>query len=373
MALADLQQVLRPGEAYYKMIAGRRPGLWPARRRPAGAQAFRIGASAAELDREVDALRATISVEENEPDRHLSVRRRARLRPLPASCSGRSPAELAAVAPPHLRARRGDAAAAAEPARHRPRRRSSPISPRRAGRATTASTSPASPGSAAAATSAPPSRPAPSATSARRRRRRARADYLGLGENAPPRCRGSVRAGGSRPARRRTRPAPGRSRHWTQPISAAELRTGGARDRAARATRASTSSPAGIQRHGDQAPRRSRRLPDHAFRHPRPGDGAAPRMSGAAGADDQFGGAGSDGLLTFGEIYDLQHRRRPRHPLRLRHGRQGEPRRHRARRACDRRRRRARRAGARLRRRRRPFGDRQPLAGARRLSTPPSG
>jgi CHAT domain-containing protein len=64
MNLADLQQVLRPGEAYYKLtIVGDQP--YSIFVRPDGARAFRAGADAAELDREVDALRATISIEEN--------------------------------------------------------------------------------------------------------------------------------------------------------------------------------------------------------------------------------------------------------------------------------------------------------------------
>jgi hypothetical protein len=52
--------------------------------------------------------------------------------------------------------------------------------------------------------------------------------------------------------------------------------------------------------------RRPRPLPDPPFRHPRPGRSAAPRMPGAAGFDDLVRGAGSDGLLTFAEIYDLR-------------------------------------------------------------------
>ena len=64
-----------------------------------------------------------------------------------------------------------------------------------------------------------------------------------------------------------------------------------------------------------------------------------------------FGGPGSDGLLTFREIFDLQPRRRPGDPFGLRHREQGEHRRDPRGRYGYRRRRRARWAGARVRRR----------------------
>jgi len=64
LALADLQRLLRPGEAYYKMVvAGDR--AYAVLATAGAARAFRIGASPAELDRQVDALRATISLVEN--------------------------------------------------------------------------------------------------------------------------------------------------------------------------------------------------------------------------------------------------------------------------------------------------------------------
>ena len=63
MSLADLQQVLRPGEAYYKMtmVGDSGYGLLVT---SGAARAFRLGAGDSELEREVDALRATISIEE---------------------------------------------------------------------------------------------------------------------------------------------------------------------------------------------------------------------------------------------------------------------------------------------------------------------
>jgi CHAT domain-containing protein len=64
LQLADLQQLLRPGEAYYKMIAlgDHAYAIFVTRE---SARAFRIGASPRDLDRQVDALRATISVVQN--------------------------------------------------------------------------------------------------------------------------------------------------------------------------------------------------------------------------------------------------------------------------------------------------------------------
>ena len=62
--IPELQALLAPGEAYYKMVAVNDDaiGLLVT---PTAARAFRIGATPAELDREVDALRATITIVEN--------------------------------------------------------------------------------------------------------------------------------------------------------------------------------------------------------------------------------------------------------------------------------------------------------------------
>ena len=64
MTLADLQGLLAPGEAYYKMMAidDDAYGIFVT---PSTARAFRIGATPAELEREVTALRSTISIIEN--------------------------------------------------------------------------------------------------------------------------------------------------------------------------------------------------------------------------------------------------------------------------------------------------------------------
>jgi CHAT domain-containing protein len=64
LALADLQRLLRPGEAYYKMVVVG-DHAYAIFATAGAARAFRIAASPAELDRHVDALRATISLVEN--------------------------------------------------------------------------------------------------------------------------------------------------------------------------------------------------------------------------------------------------------------------------------------------------------------------
>lgn len=63
MELAELQQALRPGEAYYKM-AVLADGAYAILATAETARLWRIGASPAALEKQVDALRATISVEE---------------------------------------------------------------------------------------------------------------------------------------------------------------------------------------------------------------------------------------------------------------------------------------------------------------------
>ena len=63
-ALPELQALLAPGEAYYKMMAvgDDAYGIFVT---PSAARAFRLGATPAELESEVDALRATITIVEN--------------------------------------------------------------------------------------------------------------------------------------------------------------------------------------------------------------------------------------------------------------------------------------------------------------------
>ena len=62
--LAELQQLLRPGEAYYKMIV-LGGASYAVLVTPEAARAFRLDASAADLEERVDTLRATISLVED--------------------------------------------------------------------------------------------------------------------------------------------------------------------------------------------------------------------------------------------------------------------------------------------------------------------
>jgi len=64
LALADLQGLLQPGEAYYKMLTAGDDAYAILITRDS-ARAFRIGARASELEQQVDALRRTITVVEN--------------------------------------------------------------------------------------------------------------------------------------------------------------------------------------------------------------------------------------------------------------------------------------------------------------------
>ena len=64
ISLADLQALLRPGEAYYKMmtVANDAYGIFVT---PSSARAFKLTATPAQLEQQVNALRGTISVIEN--------------------------------------------------------------------------------------------------------------------------------------------------------------------------------------------------------------------------------------------------------------------------------------------------------------------
>ena len=64
ISLAELQQLLGEGEAYYKMMT-LEDGAYAVYATRDAARAFRIGVAPQELERQVDALRATISIIEN--------------------------------------------------------------------------------------------------------------------------------------------------------------------------------------------------------------------------------------------------------------------------------------------------------------------
>ncbi|WP_243406226.1 CHAT domain-containing protein [Sphingosinicella sp. YJ22] len=64
LPLAELQQLLRPGEAYYKMIV-LGGSSYAVMATPTSARAFRLGTTPLQLDEAVDGLRATISLVED--------------------------------------------------------------------------------------------------------------------------------------------------------------------------------------------------------------------------------------------------------------------------------------------------------------------
>ncbi len=324
MELAELQQALRPGEAYYKMIVVG-DEAYAVLATPGDAQAWRIGASPAQLERQVDALRATIAVEEDGKilTYPFDVERAFALY---GQLFGPGAPTMEYRRAPDFRARRRDAPASAQFAGHRSLRESTPISPR-----------PRRPGDDGFDFTSVRwlgrDRNVSTAVSARAFRdvrqvaaSRAAKPYLGF-----RRERAAARAPRSEQRRcaacSAKRPGCGWPLgQWAKPISAAELLTA---RKAVGAGADPTSSPApafsdsAIKARGDLVA-----ISDPPFRHPRAGHRAAPRMPGPAGADDLVRGR------RFGRAAQLQRdlrpsdRRRPRHPLRLRHRRQGEPRRH---------------------------------------------
>ena len=298
------------------------------------ARAFRIGATPGRARRAGRRAPRHHLGGRGRPAAHLSVRPRARLRALPGACSARSRPRSAGVTPPDLRAGRGDAAAAAQSAGHGPRRdRRLSRPPRRRSRRRRLRFPRHRTGSAATATSAPPSRPAPSATSARRRRAGPAPQYLGFGENEP--ARGFyLPAAAARAAAPAMQPGCAWSlAAWNRPISAAELVAAGnalacGRPGEAEIVTGAAFTDTAIMARGDLADYRILHFATHGLVTAAPA-----RMPGAAGAADQLR------RRRFGRAAELRRdfrpapRRRPRHPLRLRHGRPGERRRDRARRA----------------------------------------
>ena len=242
--------------------------------------------SPAELERQVDALRATISIlsrtGSSSPIRSTS-RRAHRLYPtLFGPVDGRAGRRH----PPDLRAGRRDAPAAAQPAGHGSGRRR-----RLSGRAAAACV-----GRRLRFPRRRLARPRPRhqhrglgarlprRAAARRRRGRA-AQYIGFGQNAPP---GYLRRLRGRRAQRGRRAgpatAPGRWRRGTGRSRAAELRRRPACvGRAGRARpRSSPAAPSPTQRSRQRDD--LNQYPHPPFRDPRPGHRAAAGMSRAAGA-----------------------------------------------------------------------------------------
>ncbi|MEA3029369.1 MAG: hypothetical protein QOG13_694 [Sphingomonadales bacterium] len=301
-ALADLQRLLRPGEAYYKMIiVGDR--AYAVFATAGAARAFRIGAGPAALDAQVDALRATISVVERNQQLTYPFdleRAFALYQSLFAPVAG----EVAAAThlifepdgamlrlPPNLLVmdRAGIEAYRTRAARPnadgfdftgvqwlgRDRDISTAVSAR----------------AFRDVRQAPPSR--------------ARAEYLGFGQNMP--ARGYYLPGGG--TRGGTVGEIGCSwslAAWNRPISAKELVAAGAAASAGRSGQAEIVTGAdftdtGIITRTDLANYRILHFATHGLvTPPRPDCPARPSLL------TSFGGEGSDGLLSFGEIFDLR-------------------------------------------------------------------
>jgi len=299
MELADLQQALRPGEAYYKMIVVG-DAAYAVLATPGAASAWKLGASPAELEREVDALRATVAVKEEGSiltypfDVELAFR-------LYGQLFGSGEAAMADVThlifepdgamlrlPPSLLVTERSGVDSYLARARRAGEDGFDFTPVRwLGRDRDIST-------------------AVSARAFRDVRRagasRARKDYLGMGENAPPSGEALERSAvggllGQGPV------CAWPLGQWAKPISAAELRT------ARQALGAGGSeivtgaafSDSAIKARGDLAEFRILHFATHGLvTAPRPECPARPALM------TSFAGEGSDGLLSFGEIYDLR-------------------------------------------------------------------
>ena len=252
-----------------------------------GARAFRIGATPRELDRQVDALRATISVVENNQqltypfDLELRLRAlsgavragRGRNRPRSpissssptARCCGCRPTCWSWIAPAidAYRAR-----TAADPERRRlrfPRRQVAGARPRHLHRGLGPRLPRRPPGAA---------EPRPRRISRLRRRTRRRAAIICRRGGT----RGGVGAGRLHLVARRLEPADLGAR-------AGRGRRGGGRGPRRRGRDRHRRR---LHRHRDHRPRRPQPISHPPFRHPWPGDAAAARMPGAARSADQL-------------------------------------------------------------------------------------
>jgi len=302
LTLADLQRLLGPTEAYWKMIVVG-DDAYAVYATAGTARAYRIAASPSQLDARVDALRATISVVEN--NQQLTYPFDLELaHGLYESLFAPVAAELAGVRhlifepdgammrlPPNLLVmdRAGVDAYAA-------RRRADPGDDgfdfrgiAWLGRERDISTS-------VSVRAFRDVRQAP--------RSRARAEYLGFGQNAP--ARGYYAAGGSRGADLLQPSCAWSLSVWNRPISARELVTasealaGGRADQAQIVTGAAFTDMDVVGR-TDLADYRVLHFATHGLvTPPRPECPSRPALL------TSFGGAGSDGLLSFAEIFDLR-------------------------------------------------------------------
>ncbi len=300
IGLADLQKILRPGEAYYRMtIVGDHvyamlvtPILGPR-----GEAAMR---PSKQLDEQVDALRDTISKVEN-GQRTTYPFDVALSHQLYTELFGPFAAAMTSGQASDLRARRRDAAAAAQPAGHGSGVGRRLPEARRGKRRGRLSTSAASPGSAATATSAPRSARAPSRSCAARRLRPGRKEYLGPWRRTRRRPHPPRRdPGGRRP---RLHPA---AVLMEPPDLGQGTRSRGRRSSAASTRTASRSSPAtssptpALEARNDLDQYRILHFATHGVVTAR-----AAKCAAQPALLTSFGGAGSDGLLTFREIFDL--------------------------------------------------------------------
>jgi len=304
MELAELQRLLRPGEAYYKMIVIG-PRAYAILATAGTARAFRIGAAPALLERQVDDLRATVSIVENNEqltypfDLELA---HTLYRELFAPVSGEVAASTHLIfepdgallrLPPNLLVM-DEAGIQAYRARMAVDGDDGGFDFRGIawlGRDRDISTS-VSARAFRDVRQAPPSR--------------ARAEYLGFGENEP--ARGFYLPIG-RGARGTAPVQPGCSwslAAWGRPISAKELVTagnaagGGAPGQVEIVTGAAFTDTA-ITSRDDLSNYRILHFATHGLvTPPRPECPARPALL------TSFGGEGSDGLLTFGEIFDLR-------------------------------------------------------------------
>ncbi len=303
LQIADLQRLLRPGEAYYKMIVVG-DEAYAIFITGQNARAFRIGARPAELDRQVDALRRTISVVEN--NQQLTYPFDLDLaHGLYQSLFGPIAADIAGVShlifepdgamlrlPPNLLVMDG-AAAAAYRARVAADADSGGFDFRGIawlGRDRDISTA-VSARAFRDVRQTPPSR--------------ARAEYLGFGQNAPAEGH-YLPAGGRRGPPRMDPGCTWSLSVWNRPISASELVTAGdalagGRTGEAEIVTGADFTDTGITTRGDLNQYRILHFATHGLViPPRPECPARPALL------TSFGGQDSDGLLSFGEIFGLR-------------------------------------------------------------------
>ena len=303
LQLADLQALLRPGEAYYKMIALGEHAYAVLVTRGA-ARAFRIGASPRDLDRQVDALRTTISVVQNGQQLTYPFDLEGAWRlyqelfaPVAGDMAGVThlvfePDGAMMRLPPNLLVMDHGAIDA-----YRARMAANPNDDgfdfrgvQWLGRGRDISTA-VSARAFRDLRNAPPSR--------------ARAAYLGFGQNEPARGYYLPAGGGARGADGLQANCTWSLAAWNRPIPADELRAAGAavsmgRPGEAEIVTGAAFTDTGIIARSDLNQYRILHFATHGLTTPpRPECPARPSLL------TSFGGTDSDGLLSFAEIYDL--------------------------------------------------------------------